>query len=748
MKKNRFALSAFVCMVFCCLFSTQGLVQASSYSSVLASMQVRQGDLEKAQLAAGSCLGERLDGFLEINYNCPADVSKSAEAENSDRKSLFDMMAASLGTDSVSIGVEWAGKRSPRYVKGMVREIRLEDGSTTFWNGIGEHPDKNNIPQVLSIQYAKIYSEPSSSAQIVRDNLPLYEAFGVVKKEKDGRGNVWYLLTEEYVPKQKPANWNPKVLGWMSDKDAIPWRRALVMRFNNSIGRKPSILFKTAEDVLAITGEKQAQRKKELDALYDSFDSGKVNKSSGAIALEPAVGKEQQQVVMYPVLDFYKSDSGEVYIDGMFTRILEVAAQTRGGASKEGLKGNVPMDIVFVMDLTNSMKPYLEKLLVTINSFAKELGNQDIRFGFVGYQDKNKKFSFTVKQFTKKVLPPVEFTKILGRVEARNTPVKTDDIPEAVMPGVNLALDSKQWRKNSAKLILLIGDAPGREDVFTIKELQDKSFTRQIPLMSAYIDKSKGSKKYNKRGKKQYRELSVTWEGAYGTSKKTEHIEIIDGGSVDKFGDLVHSAFKEVKVALEDLLVGVNTDDISSDESLSSLIFQQAELLLADPTMPDNAVVGWVADKAMDNPGREALAPMILLNEAELDELEQRVGELKDIGEKALRGDDGTTLDFFDLVSTNTRFTIINPSAVNFRDAFSAPLGIGSLPYDSDIMATTREEFHSMDRVQRFVRSMKNKLRHYEYLERQQGNPNVWKKLSSGTSERDRVVGVELNQLP
>jgi hypothetical protein len=139
---------------------------------------------------------------------------------------------------------------------------------------------------------------------------------------------------------------------------------------------------------------------------------------------------------------------------------------------------------------------------------------------------------------------------------------------------------------------------------------------------------------------------------------------------------------------------------------------------------------------------------MILLNEVELDELEQRVQELKDIGEMAMRGDSGTTLDFFDLVSDNTRFTMVDPSAVNFRDAFSAPLGMNNLPYDSDIMATTREEFHSMDRVQAFVRSMNNKLRHYEDLKRQQGNPNVWKKLSMGTSERDRVVGVELNQLP
>ena len=171
-------------------------------------------------------------------------------------------------------------------------------------------------------------------------------------------------------------------------------------------------------------------------------------------------------------------------------------------------------------------------------------------------------------------------------------------------------------------------------------------------------------------------------------------------------------------------------------------------LLLPDESVPQNSISGWVCDKVLSNPGREALAPMILLTEAELDELEQRVKELKSIGEKALRGEGGTTVNFFDLVAQNTRFTMVDPTAVNFRDAFSVPLGIDQLPYDSDIMATTREEFYNQERVQEFVRAMSIKLRHYEDLRRRQGDASVWKKLSMNAGERDRVVGVELNQLP
>ena len=744
------AMSLFAWLFLCWLVPAQGLAQPSSYSSVLSTMQVRQEKLEIAQLDQKSCLGERLDGFLEINFDCPADIAKLAEEENSDRKTLFSLMATSMGTDAQSVGAEWAKRRNPRYIEGVMRQNQCANGSVTFWNGRQPNPCENDVARVLTRQYAKIYSQPATSSSIIRDNLPLYAAYGVVKKEKDASGALWYQVTEEYVPKQKPANWNPQILGWIADQDAIPWKRALVMRFNDGIGRKPALFFKKPENVIDIAQKELSQRKQVLDALYADVDAGPINGSSGVVAVEPTVGREQQQMVMYPVLDFHGSVSDQMTIDGKSARILEVAAQTRGGdGSNRTIQGKLPIDIVFVMDLTSSMQPYVDKLLSAMNNFVKELSNQDIRFGFIGYQDKDKKnYEFTIKQFTPKVLPPDEFAQVLGTVEANKTIEKGDDIPEAVMNGVNLALESTPWREKSGKFIFLIGDAPGRDDDFSIKELQDKLFTRKIPLLSFYIDQSRGAKKHSEVGKTQYRELSVTWEGAYGTSTQLEHAMVINGGSLVDFESNVYNDFLEAKNSFDKLIAGVDKKSIKPDNSLSYLIFQQAELLLADPSSPEKAVTGWVADKVLDNPSRETLAPMILLNEAELDELEQRVIELKDIGEKALRGDSGTTLDFFDLVSRNTRFTIVNPTAVNFRDAFSVPLGIDALPYNSDIMAATRDEFENMDRVQTFISHMKNKLRHYEDLKRKLGDPNIWKKLSSGTSERDRVVGVELDQLP
>ncbi|HIF9175688.1 TPA: VWA domain-containing protein [Photobacterium damselae] len=740
----------------CIAFSFLGMSAFNSYANssfdlsaaeLGAKIKNRQQELKSLLIQPNSCLGERLNGFLEINYNCSPEVKAFAQEENQDRKALFAQMANGDKKLAEKFGFDYSKKHRSIYIPGIQREILLEDGTTTFWNGIGEQPSIVNVARVLTKQYAKLYENPSESAKVVRDNLPLYEAFGVVKQvNKDGMR--WYQVTDAYVPKEKPQNWDPKTIGWISESDVIPWKRALVMKFTNSLNRDPSVFFKTPEDVLALIQAKKNYRNEELDKIYADANTGKVDSSTGAVAIEPMVGKDQEQVVMYPLLDFYKPKSGDLYMDGQFTRLLEVAAQTRNATSKTN-QGNVPTDIVFVMDLTSSMKPYVDQLLSVMKQFVTDLNGKDVRFGFVGYQDKSKQFSFTVNDFTSKgVVNASDFVNLLNGIKTQQKQVKGDDIPEAVFNGLNGALESKQWRQNSAKLIVLIGDAPGREDNFTLKELRDKAHTRAIPIYSLFIDESKGAARHARKAKKQYKQLSSTYEGAYGTSRQIPHLSVVDGGSLKYFAKSVADTLAGAKTTIDAYASG-NAESMQPKEGSSTeLFFQQAKLMLADPSMPKDGIVGWTADKVMNNPGREALAPMILLNEAELDELEQRVRELKNIGEMAMRGDSGTTLDFFDLVSANTRFTMVDPAAVNFRDAFSAPLGINNLPYDSDIMATTREEFQSMDRVQSFVRAMDNKLHHYEDLKREQGNPDVWKKLSTGTSENDRVVALELNQLP
>ncbi len=733
------------------LFTAGQAWSEQSYEALLAAMQARQSRLDDVLQSPDHCLGEGLDGLLEINASCTAEARTLAEQENRDRQELHSLMSSKLGISPAEVGEERAKRCVDRYIQSVLREVRISASETTWWDGYPPDPRKTAVSRVLAKggkSGATLYVQPNSHSPVARDNVQQYEAFGVIDSTEDSTGERWYQVTEEYVPKIKPRNWSANPIGWIAENQVIPWQRAVVMRFTNSYNREPSLFFDPPKPVLNLMQETKDVREQELRNIRAQLESGQGG-ASGVVAMEPQVGAGQEQMIMYPVLDFYASgDRDDLRIDGKFARLLEVAARTRTGES-EGEKGSVAIDIVFVMDTTNSMKPYLENVLAATEEFAKAHTDDALRFGFIGYQDDDSQFDYhpyPTKAFTTRTLPADEFVRILAQVKAQETPVKGDDIPEAVFEGVDAALESGQWREDAIKIVFLVGDAPGKEKLLNTTILRDKASVRQIRLFAFHLKNSAVSKNWDNESRKQYTQLSSFSEGTGGSGQAQNYLRTVDAGAA-QFCQTISENFQEGLNSLNTIRTGGPLPSVEPG-SLSELIFQQAALLLADKSLPEGEVRGWVCDKVLTNPDREALAPMILLTETELEELEARVRELKEIGEKALRGDGGTTLDFFDLVSKNSRFTMVDPTAVKFRDAFAAPLGISKLPYKSDIMAKDRSDFENPDRVQEFIRKMNNKILHYDDLKRKRSDTTVWKKMSAGARDRDRVVGVELNQLP
>lgn len=736
------------------LFANSSLA-ADEYKALFTTMQARQPQLNALLMNPSHCLGERIDGFLEINASCTAEERNLAEEENRDRAALNKLMAADLGISIAKVGEEKAMRYMDRYMPGVLREVRISATEINWWQGYPPDPRKTDVYRVLVRQYGHMHEKPEDSSPVVRDHVQQYEAFGVVDTAEDNAGKRWYLVTEEFVPKIKPPDWSPKTVGWIAENEVVPWRRALVMRFTNPYQREPSLFFKEPEPILNLIHSTPADRAQRLQDIRTQIKSNTGN-PDGVIASEPSVadGEKQEYMIMYPVLDFYGSTGGEnVEIDGMFARLLKVAARTRkNDAANSQQSAAVPMDIIFVMDTTQSMRPYLEDVLAATRRFAEESSTDALRFGFMGYQDKDPKFDYETKEFTAQTLPAAEFVQTLSQIKACDRQVPGDDIPEAVFEGIDTALESGQWRKDAVKILLLVGDAPGREEkVLNVKILRDKAAVRQIRILPFHIRNTEIGRRFDPASQQQYGDLSFFFKGREAEGTGQSYLRLVDADN-SNFRDLMLESYQGSIKHLDEFLQA-RRDDRPLPEaepgSLKELIFQQASLLLPDSNLPEeDQEKGWVCDKALTDPSREALVPMILLNEAELEELDARVRELKEIGEKASRGDGGTTYDFFDLVSKNTRFTMVNPSAVNFRDAFSVPLGIDKLPYKSDIMFATRDDFGSPDRVQDFIRKMENKLMHYEDLKRQRGNYGVWKKLSVGAQEKDRVVGVALDQLP
>ena len=113
------------------------------------------------------------------------------------------------------------------------------------------------------------------------------------------------------------------------------------------------------------------------------------------------------------------------------------------------------LDLLFVLDITGSMNPYLSeiksKLIEIINRIIDQSPGIDINLGFIGYRDKGENYT------------DIDFTQnhddLKAQIENLNV-YGGGDIPEDVLFALQLTL-KKSWKSN-AKFIVFVADAPGR----------------------------------------------------------------------------------------------------------------------------------------------------------------------------------------------------------------------------------------------------------------------------------------------
>jgi len=151
------------------------------------------------------------------------------------------------------------------------------------------------------------------------------------------------------------------------------------------------------------------------------------------------------------------------------------AAEVAGDATTtaaEHLEGKQArsIEIVFAMDLTGSMEPFIGLTKSAIHTFRLLVGqklptNVKVRFGFVGYRDDASRIpgmEFTAKNFTPTLLEANEFNQLLeGQVQtAQATSVH---YPEEVFAGLKEAIASAWSEDTALRLIVLVGDASSHQ---------------------------------------------------------------------------------------------------------------------------------------------------------------------------------------------------------------------------------------------------------------------------------------------
>lgn len=141
-------------------------------------------------------------------------------------------------------------------------------------------------------------------------------------------------------------------------------------------------------------------------------------------------------------------------------------------------------DLVFLIDNTGSMDDDIDNIKKSVTSIIDKLAEKpDVRLAIASYGDKNEDPGIWFQQ--------MEFTTDFSQAKTFVNGIQLTgggDDPESVFDGAARMMDELKWRKDSKKMILLLGDAPSLLpplSTFSLEDIVRKSKEHGI-LMNYY----------------------------------------------------------------------------------------------------------------------------------------------------------------------------------------------------------------------------------------------------------------------
>lgn len=631
--------------------------------------------------------------------------------------------------------------------------------------------------KALPRAFPTVYNRPNGSKIILRKPIKAFRPLYVfARKDVDtsdpDNPKGWYK-----VGKSKK-----RALGWMQSKDIIEWKQALIMAYTHpgedDERRNQVLMFNKLQALKNII--QSPYRESKISKAYASLDKDQQDRYPSLVLSESKRFVDiNENFYFLPIVNFEMLD-----LEGEDARYLQIAAAiTEATAAKldTDLRGDnntlnnpevqkevlqtttspesvkqLGVDIVFVMDLTSSMEPYLRMTLESVQDIAR-LVTKDIKkkvhFGFVGYRDNPAIVSgieFASKNFTQDGLVNAEqFVDMISKVKVAN--VGSLDYQEELFAGVETGLTSN-WSKNTIRLMILVGDAsshePGHQQNVTGKDehvLRQEADDSQVHIMAIHLQNQDSHPEIVgdlPKARSQFTTLS-----RISGSDESALVEV-NADKEEDFAKAVKATANMITSFLGQTLVGnINTPSINNNqtgnvtdkaEKVTKMLLESALVeYKGKEAVPPKDIIAWAIDRDMADPAIPALEVRILLTKIQLDSLVRVVGEIN----MAMKNAETTEREFFEALQSVAAASIKDPSKIgtakNLKDSGLLPSFLDSLPYKSEIASLTDERFASWTTQKRtdFSQRLEAKLAQYRSI-----NEAVDKWIVLDESDPDNTV--------
>lgn len=668
--------------------------------------------------------------------------------------------------------------------------------------------------RVLSRAFSNIYKGPDDKSGTVQENVPAFESYYVYTKKAptgDLEGKSWYEVGSDA---------KGTVLGWMSSDDAFEWKQTMCLSYTHPDGRFPVLMFDKKEGLETLTKLPDAQRKEQVEELYLDIAQGEIPATFPVVTLEPKKAIDiAKEFYLLPILDF-----SEIEMNNREARILKLAAVTKeeGGAressdirkNKEYLQQAVAsetefsaaaleklgVDIVWVMDTTNSMMPYITQTLKVVEAASKRISQnadlgKSVRFGVWGYRDSESipNIEYNVKNYTPQLQGIDQFIPVLQTVKA--TQIGSEGYDEDMFSGMKGAVDDTAWRPTAIKFVILVGDAPAHvlghkwnasgQDQNTLRAIADD---RKLTVFAFHI-KDPQAEKFHTLTMEQMKTLTTNrgQEGppAYfsAASDDLSGFEKATKEVTDAVFSLLEKAGQEKKKAslaaapntVSDLktTTAQATPATAQDKPVNLDLFggvpttpqkqtQQSAASLANAALKaafvewigsqagakaPRDVVAWVTDKDLISTDMQSLEVRLLVTKSQLDSLRGTLKTILEAGRKGqLPGE-----NFFASLQAAAATTARDPEMIKKAQSLAQtgliPEFLAGLPYKSRIMDMNNELWNSWsaDEQDSFLADVEARVMAYETIH---DSPEGWVQLNKKDDPSEYVYPITLELLP
>ena len=351
-----------------------------------------------------------------------------------------------------------------------------------------------------------------------------------------------------------------KISGYLNKDCTIDWKMQTALMFTNPANRNRALIFKNKENLQNIVEAKDPK------ALFEPMMKKVAAKENvdGVVSVEPEHFVDyQKQFYLLPILDFEET----MFDDGNYVRELKIASVTK----QEGKKVNVSNEqnelktfkaaVVFVIDSSISMQPYIDRTKETISAITKTIKEQklsdSVHFGLVSFRS-NIKATPGLEYTSKIYVKPGEATDEKQFKEKLNTlnqaKVSSKYFDEDSFAGINTALEQVDWSNYGGRYIVLITDAGGIKGSDKLsstgldaRELKVEAAHKGVAVYAMHLLTDSGKRNGDhEKAKSQYKELTYN-----DTINKSLYYPV-NAGDVKNFGkkidELAQNITNQVKL--------------------------------------------------------------------------------------------------------------------------------------------------------------------------------------------------------